>query len=1101
MEVQIVAKGACWGRASEGLNVPICKFTLDIYWLKPYLISAAGAVLLPWSVDGEERFHPMNSPTLLRLLLLGLLALAFLEQPRADVIPVTVRHPDLPAITAPNGDSRSPVWAAGHRYVFFVSDASNLVTNDWNGAGLDLFRRDRVTGETLLVSVAQDSGVGANGSVLEYSVSSDGNRVVWMSDASNLVPGDTNQATDVFLRDLNAGTTTLVSWNLDRTGPGRGASFSPVLSADGRRVIYGTPAENVEAGAPPSSGHRLCLRDVETRVVTLICDEPWRFKASANANLVVYATERPPESSPGRTPTALMVWRADSEHAERLSLPIAFISPVTQALDVSHLCLTPSGNHLGFYVPAEGQNSIYPPRGLWLADLQKGPVIQIWDPGRRVFPVHPHWMSITEDGARMAFVLLREQDTHGEVRVWTDDGTGIQTLEELVTSGAAPALPLRTVEGVHLSPEGSRLLFFTRESVPEAGVNSAGDSRAYLRTLTTGATRDIASGEVDIEAAFDPTGEFLAYSASESRMGGSDWQEQSSVFVLDRSDAAPARISEAAVIGPSPVASATVARVAGLSDDGQQILFQARAPDLFPGARSKAPNLFSFDVQSGTNRWLDDPGAGRPYEPNARAHLAAIAADGRWAAFGTTATNLPERSKLYHNLVLRNIASGETVLATPEFPSVEPFLSVSFDIPPQISGDGQRVHMRWNSTRPPPKPVLFDQRRGYVSDVSTFGRGSPVSNPSTKTVLSADGQRIAYTSSGNMAGWLDLRRRADVSAPNPNLGYYPAPLWVDGQSDQMLVVKSGGSSPENPSIRRLRVPSGEQEVLVAGTDFLISVPRASAGGSLVVFSGRPLNAVAGPVPMQIFAKAVDGGPAERISIGLDGGLANGDCRPPRVSADGRFVVFTSMASNLVAGDTNGFADVFVRDRYAGVTHLLSRLADGSQEDGHCAGAAISGDGRTVAFTTFGRRLVPGDASREPTLVYTLVPQSSAVDSDGDGLPDTWEQDHFAGLAEGPDGDFDDDGHSNRDEFLARTSPAEAASRLEMVSMEAIAGGFEVSWHGHAGVSYQLEQRTSLAPGSSWAAVGSPQPGYEGLIHQLVPGSDLGAFYRVAIVAP
>ncbi|MBN8247294.1 MAG: hypothetical protein J0L84_07605, partial [Verrucomicrobia bacterium] len=158
-------------------------------------------------------------------------------------------------------------------------------------------------------------------------------------------------------------------------------------------------------------------------------------------------------------------------------------------------------------------------------------------------------------------------------------------------------------------------------------------------------------------------------------------------------------------------------------------------------------------------------------------------------------------------------------------------------------------------------------------------------------------------------------------------------------------------------------------------------------------------------------------------------------------------------------------------------------------------------GRTVAFTSFGRRLAPGDGSREPTILRVAVPDAAVVDSDNDGLPDVWELDHLTTLAQGSDDDADDDGMSHRDEFIARTSPGETASRLAMFSVEPVAEGFDVTWQGHAGVTYQLVQQDSLSPEAPWTPVGSPQPGYEGLVHQVVPGGGPGRFFRVTVVAP
>jgi Tol biopolymer transport system component len=92
--------------------------------------------------------------------------------------------------------------------------------------------------------------------------------------------------------------------------------------------------------------------------------------------------------------------------------------------------------------------------------------------------------------------------------------------------------------------------------------------------------------------------------------------------------------------------------------------------------------------------------------------------------------------------------------------------------------------------------------------------------------------------------------------------------------------------------------------------------------------------------------------AERISIATGGGQANSQSRYPAISANGRYVTFVSDATNLVAGDTNGFPDVFVRDRVLGTTTRLSMKAGGSQSDAASFAATLSGDGTRVVFSSY-----------------------------------------------------------------------------------------------------------------------------------------------------
>src|SRR4051812_5959216 len=101
-------------------------------------------------------------------------------------------------------------------------------------------------------------------------------------------------------------------------------------------------------------------------------------------------------------------------------------------------------------------------------------------------------------------------------------------------------------------------------------------------------------------------------------------------------------------------------------------------------------------------------------------------------------------------------------------------------------------------------------------------------------------------------------------------------------------------------------------------------------------------------------------PTTRVSLATGGGQANGHNLAPAISKDGRYVAFYSDASNLVGGDTNRARDVFVHDRQTGETTRVSLGADGTQANGDSFAPAISGDGRYVVFSSSASNLVPRD---------------------------------------------------------------------------------------------------------------------------------------------
>jgi len=144
--------------------------------------------------------------------------------------------------TQGNGASELSYVNADGRFIAFVSVASNLVAGDTNGTN-DIFIHDIQTGETKRVSVASDTSQ-SNGDSYRSSISSDGRYVVFDSDASNLVAGDTNGVKDIFVHDTNTGSTTRVSVNSDAV-QGNGISEFPFISTNGRYLAFISSADNL----------------------------------------------------------------------------------------------------------------------------------------------------------------------------------------------------------------------------------------------------------------------------------------------------------------------------------------------------------------------------------------------------------------------------------------------------------------------------------------------------------------------------------------------------------------------------------------------------------------------------------------------------------------------------------------------------------------------------------------------------------------------------------------------------------------------------------------------------------------------------------------
>lgn len=149
------------------------------------------------------------------------------------------------------GDAAAPALSADGRYVAFDSDAADLVPGDSNGTR-DIFVRDRLAGTTERVSVST-GGLEAHGDSYAPSISGDGDRIVFVSEADDLVAGDQNQVADIFLHQRSTGETRRLSVGLAGF-EGGGASDDPMISSDGRWVTFVSRAGNFD---PPDAGGSL----------------------------------------------------------------------------------------------------------------------------------------------------------------------------------------------------------------------------------------------------------------------------------------------------------------------------------------------------------------------------------------------------------------------------------------------------------------------------------------------------------------------------------------------------------------------------------------------------------------------------------------------------------------------------------------------------------------------------------------------------------------------------------------------------------------------------------------------------------------------------
>jgi Tol biopolymer transport system component len=228
-----------------------------------------------------------------------------------------------------------------------------------------------------------------------------------------------------------------------------------------------------------------------------------------------------------------------------------------------------------------------------------------------------------------------------------------------------------------------------------------------------------------------------------------------------------------------------------------------------------------------------------------------------------------------------------------------------------------------------------DRRSGTTERVSVGTNGVQANGESFAPSISAGGWFVAFVSYADNLVPDDFNFSADV--------------FVRDRRSGATVRVSGGSG----------LDEADDDSLFAAI---------SADGSSVAFVSDATNLVPGDTNDSADVFVVDGrtGRTERVNVARDGAEGNKGSLPPvAISAGGRFVAFASEASNLVPGDTNGVADVFLRDRRTKRTVRVSVGQGGAQGNDISFVQAISADGRFVVFYSYASNLVPNDTNKSP----------------------------------------------------------------------------------------------------------------------------------------
>jgi hypothetical protein len=368
----------------------------------------------------------------------------------------------------------------------------------------------------------------------------------------------------------------------------------------------------------------------------------------------------------------------------------------------------------------------------------------------------------------------------------------------------------------------------------------------------------------------------------------------------------------------------------------------------------------------------------------------AISDGGRFVVFASAATNLVAGdTNGMRDVFVRDTRTGATTRADLGPGGVQAN-GDSFG-PVAISGDGRFVAFESDSSNLVPGSGCLPGQVPFCLFIRDRANGTTrfikrIANPSV-VALSEHGRYLVAQPLDGSLFRVDLHTGAVVRVNCCNLGTDFEDLTYGGMSADANQISFGlnvGPSGPNPAIDQVYVRN-----IARGTTSLISRTPAGApgnndsfgggispGGRYVIFSSWASNLAPGVMPhhADVFLFDRHRDTVHRIDVGLHGGVANGAGLALAVSAGGRYRVFLSDASNLVAGDTNGAFDVFVRDRHTGKTVRVDLTATGGQANNGIGrtvvdATAITAGARWLAFVSPSTNLHPPNAN---SLTHTYL---------------------------------------------------------------------------------------------------------------------------------
>jgi Tol biopolymer transport system component len=377
-----------------------------------------------------------------------------------------------------------------------------------------------------------------------------------------------------------------------------------------------------------------------------------------------------------------------------------------------------------------------------------------------------------------------------------------------------------------------------------------------------------------------------------------------------------------------------------LSSDGRYVAFQSEASNLVQRDHNGVSDVFVKDRYTGRVDRVSSTsdgheGDGASYDPPG------VSADARFVAFVSSATNLvPGDANGVDDVFIKDRRTGKLTMVSSTVDGTSGN-AASYGSP-SISANGRFVAFRSDASNLVPNDTnkvadvfVKDVRTGAIERASTAADGTQGDKLVVHgTAISADGRYVVFPSSATNLVPGDTNASVDMFVKDRQTG---------------AIIRANTSA------------TGAQ------TTSYTLMPTITADGTKVAFVAWGDTLIPGDTEdtPDVFVKDLRTGAITRVNTSSDGTVSESEPYAPVLSADGRWLAFSSLASNLVRHDTNNVDDVFVKNLRTGETRRVSVSAFGRQGDNFSTTPSLSADGRVVAFSSYAGNLVPCDGNEVP----------------------------------------------------------------------------------------------------------------------------------------